>query len=186
ARRRIRRVERRVAQRRALDPLDVYRVAADPVFPGSDRVRPVPAHAQLARGIPARPLPGASRAVRRVAALLAVGVVTPLAVPAQQTSSLLAAQQAESLRLAGRPWHAAETLLAAAARELHLEPAFVLAGAKAELHARRYDRARGLRVGLPPPPEDPGGRGLAVLAEPGARRRHPGPRPAVRVLSGPL
>ncbi len=107
--------------------------------------------------------------MRRVAALLAVGVVTPLAVPAQQTSSLLAAQQAESLRLAGRPWHAAETLLAAAARELHLEPAFVLAGAKAELHARRYDRARGLLAGQPWLAEYADGEGLAVLAEAEAR-----------------
>jgi len=103
--------------------------------------------------------------VKRLAALLAVGAVTPLAVPAQQTSSVMAAQQAESLRLAGRPWHAAEALLAAAARELHLDPGFVLAGAKAELHARRYDRARGLLAGQPWLAEYADGEGLAVLAE---------------------
>ena len=107
--------------------------------------------------------------MKRLAALLAVGAVTPLAVPAQQTSSVMAAQQAESLRLAGRPWHAAEALLAAAARELHLDPGFVLAGAKAELHARRYDRARGLLAGQPWLAEYADGEGLAVLAEAEAR-----------------
>ncbi len=107
--------------------------------------------------------------MKRLAALLAVGAVTPLAVPAQQASSVMAAQQAESLRLAGRPWHAAEALLAAAARELHLDPGFVLAGAKAELHARRYDRARGLLAGQPWLAEYAEGEGLAVLAEAEAR-----------------
>src|SRR2546430_2257119 len=76
----------------------------------------------------------------------------------------MAAQQAESLRLAGRPWHAAEALLAAAARELHLDPGFVLAGAKAELHARRYDRARGLLAGQPWLAGYAHGEGLAGLA----------------------
>ena len=68
---------------------------------------------------------------------------------AQQTSPYVAAQRAESLRLAGRPWHAAETLLAAAAREPRLNATFVVEGAKAELYARRYDRARSLLVGQP-------------------------------------
>src|SRR5439155_906288 len=91
------------------------------------------------------------------------------AVAAQHDDHQTAAQRAESLRLAGRPWHAAETLLAAAARELHLEPAFVLAGAKAELRARRYDRARGLLAGQPWLGEYADGAGLAVLAEAEAR-----------------
>src|SRR5205807_11995 len=78
-------------------------------------------------------------------------------------------QRAESLRLAGRPWHAAETLLAASARELHFDPAFILAGAKAELHARRYDRARGLLAGQPWLTDYAEGEGLAVLAEAEAR-----------------
>src|SRR5437660_292218 len=81
----------------------------------------------------------------------------------------MATQRAESLRLAGRPWHAAEMLLAAAGRELHLDPAFALAGAKAELHARRYDRARGLLAGQPWLAEYADGEGLAVLAEAEAR-----------------
>ena len=70
------------------------------------------------------------------AALLSV----PRAAVAQTTPDL-AAQRAESLRLSGRPWHAAETLLAAAAREPRLNATFIVEGAKAELHARRYDRA---------------------------------------------
>src|SRR5204863_6686572 len=107
--------------------------------------------------------------------------------------SQMAAQRAESLRLAGRPWHAAETLLAASARELHFDPAFILAGAKAELHARRYDRARGLLAGQPWLTDYAEGEGLAVLAEAearlglaapaaadysAARTRGPGPRAA--------
>ena len=107
--------------------------------------------------------------MKRIAALLAFGAAAPLAVAAQHDDHQTAAQRAESLRLAGRPWHAAETLLAAAARELHLEPAFVLAGAKAELRARRYDRARGLLAGQPWLGEYADGAGLAVLAEAEAR-----------------
>src|SRR5439155_1122213 len=95
----------------------------------------------------------------RLAALLAVGAAIPLVVPAQQTSPETAAQRAESLWLAGRPWHAAETLLVAAARGFHLEPVFILAGAKAELHARRYDRARAPPAGR----EVPTARARALL-----------------------
>ncbi len=107
--------------------------------------------------------------MKRVAALLAVGAAIPLAVSAQQSPPQTPAQRAESLWLAGRPWHAAETLLAAAAREFHVEPAFILAGAKAELHARRYDRARGLLAGQPWLAEYGDGEALAVLAEAEAR-----------------
>src|SRR5439155_382973 len=57
------------------------------------------------------------------------------------------------------------TLLVAAARGFHLEPAFILAGAKAELHARRYDRARALLAGQPWLAEYADGEALAVLAE---------------------
>src|SRR5207249_3133626 len=98
-------------------------------------------------------------------ALLAVGAAIPPVVPARQTSPETAAQRAESLWLAGRPWHAAETLLVAAARGFHLEPAFILAGARAELHARRYDRARALLAGQPWLAEYADGEALAVLAE---------------------
>src|SRR5437773_1086403 len=84
----------------------------------------------------------------------------------QQTTPAMAAQRAESLRLAGRPWHAAETLLAAAAREPRLNATFIVEGAKAELHARRYDRARSLLAGLPAPASRDAGpaRAQALLA----------------------
>ena len=98
------------------------------------------------------------------AALLSV----PLAAVAQTTPDL-AAERAESLRLSGRPWHAAETLLAAAAREPRLNATFIVEGAKAELHARRYDRARSLLVGQPWLEDYAGGEALAVLAEAEAR-----------------
>src|SRR5207249_2308575 len=58
-------------------------------------------------------------------------------------------ERAESLRAAGRPWHAAESLLAAAARESRPNASFVVEGAKAELRARRYDRAKSLLAGQP-------------------------------------
>src|SRR5205807_1220689 len=86
-----------------------------------------------------------------------------------QTSPDLAAQHAESLRLSGRPWHAAEALLAAAAREPRLNATFIVEGAKAELHARRYDRARSLLVGQPWLEDYADGEALAVLAEAEAR-----------------
>ena len=108
--------------------------------------------------------------MRAVALLLVVAVAPPLsAVAAQQTSPYVAAERAESLRLAGRPWHAAETLLAAAAREPRLNATFIVEGAKAELHARRYDRARSLLVGQPWLEDYGDGVALAVLAEAEAR-----------------
>jgi soluble lytic murein transglycosylase len=102
--------------------------------------------------------------VRRLAALLAVRAVASFPLAAQQYPPQ-AVQRAESLRAAGRPWHAAETLLAAAARDSEHDPAFVLAGAQAELRARRYDRVRGLLGGQPWLAEYAGGEALAVLAE---------------------
>ena len=108
------------------------------------------------------------------AAGLLVFVCAALALPwsraaGQQTTPAMAAQRAESLRLAGRPWHAAETLLAAAAREPRLNATFIVEGAKAELHARRYDRARSLLVGQPWLEDYGQGEALAVLAEAEAR-----------------
>src|SRR5204863_1475634 len=96
---------------------------------------------------------------------------TPLgsAGTAQQTAPYIAAERAESLRLAGRPWHAAETLLAAAAREPRLNATFIVEGARAELHARRYDRARSLLIGQPWLEDYGDGEALAVLAEAEAR-----------------
>jgi len=102
--------------------------------------------------------------------LLVVAAAFPQsAATAQQTSPYVAAERAESLRLAGRPWHAAETLLAAAAREPRLNATLVVEGAKAELHARRYDRARSLLVGQPWLEDYGDGDALAVLAEAEAR-----------------
>jgi len=92
----------------------------------------------------------------------------PLTAVAQTTPDL-ATQRAESLRLSGRPWHAAETLLAAAAREPRLNATFIVEGAKAELRARRYDRARSLLVGQPWLEDYADGEALAVLAEAEAR-----------------
>src|SRR5690348_9158929 len=108
--------------------------------------------------------------MRAVGLLLVVAVAPPLsAAMPQQVSPYVAAERAESLRLAGRPWHAAETLLAAAAREPRLNATFIVEGAKAELHARRYDRARSLLVGQPWLEDYGDGEALAVLAEAEAR-----------------
>jgi soluble lytic murein transglycosylase len=104
----------------------------------------------------------------RVAALWVVVAVgaAPSAAAAQVRLPLdrTATFRAESLRLAGRPWHAAETLLAAAARDPHPNAFLVVEGAKAELHARRYDRARGLLAGQPWLEDYADGEALAVLA----------------------
>ncbi|HYL55429.1 MAG TPA: hypothetical protein VEU73_07610, partial [Gemmatimonadales bacterium] len=130
----------------------------------------------------------------RAAALLLVGGMWAARLPAQGVPPDVVAQRAESLRVAGRPWHAAETLLAVAAREPHLNATFVVEGAKAELHARRYDRARSLLAGQPWLDDYNGGEALAVLAEAeahlgqattaaahyaGARARAKGPRAAL-------
>ena len=85
----------------------------------------------------------------RAGVLLLCLAAAPRAVAAQGLPPDPAAERAEALRLAGRPWHAAETLLAAAAREAHPNAAFIVEGAEAELHARRYDRARSLLIGQP-------------------------------------
>ncbi|MGH7538390.1 MAG: hypothetical protein ACREMF_07135, partial [Gemmatimonadales bacterium] len=82
-----------------------------------------------------------------------------------QAQSPTPSERAESLWLAGRPWHAAETLLDAAARAPRQDPAFILQGARAELHARRYDRARSLLVGQPWLSDQADGEALAVLGE---------------------
>jgi peptidoglycan lytic transglycosylase len=81
------------------------------------------------------------------------------------------AVRAESLRQAGRPWHAAELLLAAASRDPSPSANFVVQGAAAELAARRYDRARSLLVGRPWLEEYGNGVALAVL---GAAEAHLG------------
>jgi soluble lytic murein transglycosylase len=87
-------------------------------------------------------------------------------------------QLAESLTQAGRPWHAAETLLDASARLPRQDPAFILQSARAELRARRFDRAKSLLVGQPWLPEYGDGDALAVLGA--AERRLGQPRIAAR------
>src|SRR5205814_1003887 len=118
ARRRVRLHVGRVPRGRARRPLDLQRVPADALFPGQYGIRPFPADAALAGRVPTRGSAAAPPAVKRaVGLLLLVAAAPPRSVAtAQQTSPYIAAERAESLRLAGRPWHAAETLLAAAAR----------------------------------------------------------------------
>ena len=76
-----------------------------------------------------------------------------------------ATYRADSLRLSGRPWHAAETLLAAARRDPNPNAFLIVEGAKAEVHARRYEHARQLLVGQPWLLDYLGGEALAVLAQ---------------------
>ncbi len=99
----------------------------------------------------------------RGTALALLGAWWPLVASAQTAAS--ATQRAESLWLAGRPWHAAETLLDAAARAPRQDPHFIVQGARAELQARRYARARSLLVGQPWLGDYAGGDALAVLGE---------------------
>ncbi|HJQ66975.1 MAG TPA: hypothetical protein VJ816_11380, partial [Gemmatimonadales bacterium] len=96
----------------------------------------------------------------RAAAIALVGALGPLVAAAQ--SPFNASQRAESLWQAGRPWHAAETLLDAAARAPRQDPDFIVQGARAELQARRYDRARSLLIGQPWLDDYAGGDALAV------------------------
>jgi peptidoglycan lytic transglycosylase len=101
--------------------------------------------------------------VIRGSALLVALAGTPILAGAQEGSTV--AESAESLRAAGRPWHAAQSLLAAAARESSPNAMFVVEGAKAELWARRYERARGLLAGQPWLEDYGEGEALAVVAE---------------------
>jgi soluble lytic murein transglycosylase len=110
--------------------------------------------------------------VTRAAVPLLLFAAVSRAVAAQHTVPDSAAERAEALRLAGRVWHAAETLLAAAAREAHPNATFIVEGAKAELHARRYDRARSLLIGQPWLEDYENGEALAVLAEAEAHLGH--------------
>jgi peptidoglycan lytic transglycosylase len=99
--------------------------------------------------------------VRRGAALGFLAGWWPLVALAQSASN--PRQLAESLTLSGRPWHAAETLLDASARLPRQDPGFILQSARAELRARRFDRAKSLLVGQPWLDEYAGGDALAVL-----------------------
>src|SRR5207237_8580236 len=73
--------------------------------------------------------------------------------------------RADSLRLSGRPWHAAETLLAAARRDPNPNAFLIVEGAKAELHHRRFEHARALLAGQPWLTDYQDGEALAVLAQ---------------------
>ena len=112
--------------------------------------------------------PGRGRGRAALLALVGAGVMAFVprahaqeAVPADRTATF----RADSLRLAGRPWHAAETLLAAARRDPRPNAFLVVEGAKAEVHARRYDRARTLLAFQPWLTEYADGEALAVLAQ---------------------
>src|SRR5207247_10172844 len=76
-----------------------------------------------------------------------------------------ATYRADSLRLSGRPWHAAESLLAAARRDPNPNAFLIVEGAKAEVHARRYEHARQLLAGQPWLLDYLDGEALAVLAQ---------------------
>src|SRR2546425_651984 len=67
--------------------------------------------------------------------------------------------------LSGRPWHAAETLLAAARRDPNPNAFLIVEGAKAEVHAHRFEHARTLLVGQPWLLDYLDGEALAVLAQ---------------------
>jgi peptidoglycan lytic transglycosylase len=88
-------------------------------------------------------------------------VPPPSSAPADHTATY----RADSLRLAGRPWHAAETLLAAARREPNPNAFLIVEGAKAEVLARRYEHARQLLAGQPWLSDYENGEALAVLAQ---------------------
>src|SRR5207244_2064291 len=62
-------------------------------------------------------------------------------------------------------WHAAESLLAAARRDPNPNAFLIVEGAKAEVHARRYEHARQLLVGQPWLLAYLDGEALAVLAQ---------------------
>ena len=103
--------------------------------------------------------------MRGVTALWLAALAAPPLALAQVAVDRTAMFKADSLRLAGRPWHAAETLLAAAARDPHPNAFLVVEGAKAEVHARRYDRARALLAGQPWLEDYAEGEALAVLGQ---------------------
>jgi tetratricopeptide (TPR) repeat protein len=110
---------------------------------------------------------------RAVVGLL--GAVWPLGVaPVGAQAIEHPAQRAESLWVAGRPWHAAETLLDAAARNPRQDASFIVRSAEAELEARRFDRARSLLIGQPWLEDYGAGEALRVLGEAEWRLGEPG------------
>src|SRR5437773_483210 len=144
------------------DPLELHPAAGEPAVPRRVRIRALPVDTQLPLGVPAGAGPGASDAMtwRTVLGLLAAAAAPARA--AQAPGPVLA--QAESLRLAGRPWHAAQALLAAAARAERPNAEFIVRAARAELLARRYDQAKSLLAGQPWLEDYENGEALEVLA----------------------
>ncbi len=105
----------------------------------------------------------------RGAALWTAAALVARAAVAQDVPSArpdhTATYRADSLRLSGRPWHAAETLLAAARRDPHPNAFLIVEGAKAEVHARRYEHARTLLIGQPWLLDYADGEALALLGQ---------------------
>src|SRR6266699_1893694 len=148
--------------RRHDHPLELHPAAGEPPVPGRVWLRALPADAQLPLGVPAGAGQGASDAMTGRTILSLILVAAGPARAAQDPNTVLA--QAESLRLAGRPWHAAQALLAAAARSERPNAEFIVRGARAELLARRYDRAKSLLAGQPWLADYENGEALEVLA----------------------
>ena len=108
------------------------------------------------------------RAALRIAAIAGQGILAATArgqnvvrTPPDRTATY----HADSLRLSGRPWHAAESLLAAAKREPNPNALLIVEGAKAEVQARRFEQARALLIGAPWLSDYADGEALAVLAQ---------------------
>lgn len=100
-----------------------------------------------------------------LAVLAGVGSARGAAAQAVAPADHTATYRADSLRLTGRPWHAAETLLAAARRDPNPNAFLIVEGAKAEVNARRYEHARALLVNQPWLQDYLDGEALAVLAQ---------------------
>src|ERR1051326_1342223 len=167
-------VERHGPQRRACGPLDLQLGAADPLFPGSVRIQPLPAHTGVAGRLPAgagareaiRPMSArAALGMAALAVLAGVGIVRTAGAQAAVPADHTATYRADSLRLTGRPWHAAETLLAEARRDPNPNAFLIVEGAKAAVNSRRYEHARALLVNQPWLADYLDGEALAVLAQ---------------------
>src|SRR6266487_5442542 len=166
-------VEQRPRPRRApCVAVDLCGGTARPVLPGSNGIQPLSSDAGLARRLSARAdAPEAITTMRRSGAIWIAALAGELllaslgcaqtGVPPDHTATY----RADSLRLSGRPWHAAETLLAAARRDPNPNAFLIVEGAKAEVHARRYEHARQLLAGQPWLLDYLDGEALAVLAQ---------------------
>lgn len=104
---------------------------------------------------------GAALSFAALVAASTAGAQEALRPPAEHTATY----RADSLRLAGRPWHAAETLLAAARRDPNPNAFLIVEGAKAEVLAKRHERARTLLLSQPWLRDYVDGEALAVLAQ---------------------